>query len=164
MLARDLKEFLCAFNDHNVEYLVVGAYAVGVHAEPRATKDLDVFIGTSKDNGEAVFRALTDFGAPLTGLSPEDFSDAPNSIFQIGQPPLRVDILQQIEGIDFEEAWKNRVEAVIEGEVSAHVISREHLIKNKLAVGRGQDLVDVEKILAAWRIGDLDATPKQGAS
>lgn len=160
MLARDLKEFLCAFNAHNVEYLVVGAYAVGVHAEPRATKDLDVFIGTSKENGVAVFRALTDFGAPLTGLGPEDFSDAPSSIFQIGQPPLRVDILQQIEGIDFQDAWKDRIEAVIGGEVSAHIISREHLITNKLAVGRGQDLVDVQKIRAACRIEKLDATPK----
>jgi hypothetical protein len=85
MLAKDLKDFLCAFNTHKVEYLVVGSYAVGVYSQPRATKDLDVLIRVSEENGKAVFRALADFGASLEGISPSDFSDDPSSAFQIGQ-------------------------------------------------------------------------------
>jgi len=121
---------------------------VGVHSEPRATKDLDILVGSSEKNSEAVFRALADYGAPLSGLSPASFREA-GSIFQIGLPPLRIDILQRIEAIDFEEAWRDRVEALVENDLPAHVISREHLIKNKLAVGRPQDLVDVGKIREA---------------
>ena len=149
MMNKDLKDILCALNAHHVEYLVVGAYAVGVHSEPRATKDLDILIRSSVENSQAVFRALAEYGAPLSGLSPASFRDEPGSIFQIGLPPLRVDILQRIAAIDFDEAWQNRVEALVEDEVPAHVISREDLIKNKLAVGRLQDLADVEKIREA---------------
>jgi len=77
MMNKDLKDILCAFNAQNVDYLVVGAYAVGVHAEPRATKDLEILIRSSKENSESVFRALSDYGVPLSGLSPADFRDAP---------------------------------------------------------------------------------------
>src|ERR1700735_1516085 len=87
MMPKDLKELLRAFNDHAVKYLVVGGYAFGVHAEPRATKDLDLFIRSDEQNSEAVFRALAQYGAPLAGLSPSDFRD--DTGFQIGQPPTR---------------------------------------------------------------------------
>jgi hypothetical protein len=143
---KDLKELLLAFNEHGVEYLVVGGYAVGVHSEPRATKHLDVFIRADAANSEAVFRALGTYGAPLTGLKAEDFRDEPTSVFQIGVPPTRVDLLQAIDGVTFDEAWKDRTEAVVDGEVPAHVTSRKHLIQNKLASGRLQDLADVEAI------------------
>ena len=75
MMPKDLKELLRAFNDHAVKYLIVGGYAFGVHAEPRATKDLDIFIRSDEENGKAVFRALAQYGAPLDGLRPADFSD-----------------------------------------------------------------------------------------
>jgi len=91
MMPDDLKELLLAFNDNGVRYLIVGGYAFGVYAEPRATQDLDVFIQADKENSEAVFKALAQYGAPLDGLSPADFSDL--STFQIGLPPARVDIL-----------------------------------------------------------------------
>ena len=146
MLTKDLKEFLSAFNAHNVEYLVVGGFAVGVHSEPRATKDLDILIRSSVENSNAVFRALAEYGAPLEGHSPADFRDDPCSVHQIGLPPNRIDILQQIEGVSFDEAWEGRVEGMVEGEVPAHVISREHLIRNKLEVGRSRDLADVEAL------------------
>ena len=146
MLTKDLKEFLSAFNAHNVEYLVVGGFAVGVHSEPRATKDLDILIRSSVDNSNAVFRALAAYGAPLEGHSPADFRDDPASVHQIGLPPNRIDILQHIEGVSFDEAWEGRVEGMVEGEVPAHVISREHLIRNKLEVGRSRDLADVEAL------------------
>jgi hypothetical protein len=104
MMPKDLKELLRAFNDHAVKYLIVEGYAFGVHAEPRATKDLDLFIRPDQENSQALFRALTQYGAPLEGLSPADFMDG--SVFQIGQPPARVDILQHIDGVSFDQAWE----------------------------------------------------------
>jgi hypothetical protein len=147
MMPKDLKELLRAFHDHGVKYLIVGGYAYGVHAEPRATKDLDIFIRSDEENSQAVFRALAQFGAPLDGLSPADFMDG--STFQIGQPPARVDLLQQIDGISFDEAWKNRIEGLIEGEIRIIVISKNDLIRNKLASGREQDILDVKRLRTA---------------
>jgi predicted nucleotidyltransferase len=150
MLPNDLKELLLAFNAHGVEYLLVGGYAIGIYAEPRATKDMDLFVRPDRANSEAVYRALADFGAPLSGIGPTDFCDDPNSVFQIGQSPLRIDILQQIDGITFSEAWPMRVEVHIDG-IPVHVISAEHLIQNKLASGRLRDLADAEAIREASR-------------
>jgi len=129
MMPRGLKELLRAFNDHGVKYLIVGGYAFGAHAEPRATKDLDVFIATDLANSNAVYRALAAYGAPLEGLTPADFRD--HSGFQIGQPPARIDILQTISGVQFEDAWENRVEGLIDGEILAPVISKDDLIKKQ---------------------------------
>ena len=153
MMPQDLKELLSAFNKQGVKYLVVGGYAFGVHAEPRATKDLDLFIRSDELNGAAVYRALTQYGAPLDGLSPRDFIDG--STFQIGQPPARVDILQSIDGLTFDEAWQNRIEGLIDEEVKVNVISRNDLIRNKLASGREQDLLDAKKLRAAAEKGRI---------
>jgi uncharacterized nucleotidyltransferase DUF6036 len=147
MMPKDLKDLLRAFNEHGVRYLIVGGYAFGVHAEPRATKDLDLLIRSDEANGAAVYRALTQYGAPLDGLSLQDFRDG--STFQIGQPPARVDILQRIDGLTFDEAWQNRIEGLIDGEVQINVISKDDLVRNKLASGREQDLLDVKKLRAA---------------
>jgi hypothetical protein len=138
MMSSELKDLLRAFNDHGVKYLVVGGYGYGVHAEPRATKD--------EENSRAVFRALAQFGAPLDGLTPADFMDG--TAFQIGQPPARIDILQQIDGIGFDQAWENRIEGLLDGEIRTMVISREDLIRNKLASAWDQDLLDVKKLRA----------------
>jgi hypothetical protein len=108
MMPEDLKELLRAFNDHGVRYLIVGGYAFGVHAEPRATKDLDIVIRSDEENSKAVFRALAQYGAPLDDLTPSDFMDG--TTFQIGQPPARIDILQHIDGVTFDQAWENRIE------------------------------------------------------
>ncbi|HET6219888.1 MAG TPA: nucleotidyltransferase [Acidobacteriaceae bacterium] len=151
MMPEDLKELLRAFNDHAVKYLIVGGYAFGVHAEPRATKDLDLFIRADEENSQALFRALAQYGAPLGGLSPADFMDG--TVFQIGQPPARVDILQHIDGISFDEAWENRIEGLVDGEIRTSVISKNDLIQNKLASGREQDILDVKKLRAAAREG-----------
>ena len=147
MMPKDLKELLRAFNDHGVKYLIVGGYAFGVHAEPRATKDLDIFIRSDEENSKAVFRALAQYGAPLEGLTPSDFMDG--TTFQIGQPPARIDILQHIDGISFDEAWENRIEGVIDDQTRAIVISRDDLIRNKLATGREQDILDAKTLRAA---------------
>jgi hypothetical protein len=144
MLPKDLKDLLLAFNEQHVRYLIVGGYAFGVHSEPRATKDLDIFISPDAGNSEAVFRALAQYGAPLQGLSPQDFTDG--STFQIGQPPARIDLLQRIDGVTFEEAWSHRIKGMIDGDIPAAVISRDDLIRNKLASGREQDLLDAKKL------------------
>ena len=153
MMPEDLKDLLRAFNDHAVKYLVVGGYAFGVHAEPRATKDLDIFVRSDEENSKAVFRALAQYGAPLGEFTATDFMDG--ATFQIGQPPARIDILQQIDGITFDEAWENRIEGLVDGEVRAAVISRDDLIRNKLASGREQDFLDVKKLRAAKRLAGL---------
>jgi hypothetical protein len=148
MLPNDLRELLLVFNEHGVEYLLVGGYAVGVHAEPRATKDLAIFIRPEPANAAIVHRALAAFGVPLSGITPADFCNNPASVFQIGQPPLRIDILQHIDGVTFSEAWPRRIEAHIDG-LSVHVISADDLIRNKLASGRLQDLADAEAVREA---------------
>ena len=149
MLTKDLKDLLRAFNANAVKYLIIGGHAFGVHAQPRATKDLDLFIRSDDENAIAVFRALAQFGAPLEGMSPKDFTDG--TTFQLGQPPDRIDILQQIDGISFDQAWENRIEGSIDGDTPTSVISKEDLIRNKLASGREQDLLDVKVLRAADR-------------
>jgi hypothetical protein len=146
---KDQKDIVVAFNSHGVKYLVIGAHAVGIYAEPRGTKDLDLFIKADEANSKAVFAALAEYGAPLGKITPADFNDRPSSVFQLGMDPNRVDILQGIAGVTFEEAWKARKEKLLDKETPAHVISREHLIRNKLASGRLQDLADVEKLREA---------------
>ena len=150
MMTEDFKDLLRLLNANAVEYLLIGGHAFSVHAEPRTTKDLDIFIRSDPKNAIAVFRALAQFGAPLAGMTEVDFMDG--TTFQIGQPPDRIDVLQKIEGITFEEAWQNRVEGTIDDEIPAHVISRDDLIRNKLAVGRDQDLLDVKVLRKVAKI------------
>lgn len=130
--------------------MVVGGWAVGFYSEPRSTKDIDLFIRSGVKNSEAVFRALAEFGAPLAGLSPADFRDNPTSIFQIGFAPARADILQGIDGVDFDEAWRHRVELSLNG-IAVHLISAAHQIQSKLKSGKMRDLADVEAIREAER-------------
>jgi predicted nucleotidyltransferase len=146
MMTGDFKDLLRALNANGAKYLIIGGHALAVHLVPRMTKDLDLFIRSDEQNAKAVFNALAQFGAPLQGLSPADFVDG--TTFQIGQEPDRIDILQRIDGITFDEAWTNRVEGTVDGEISTSVISKDDLIRNKLASGRDQDLVDVKKLRA----------------
>jgi hypothetical protein len=147
-LSSDHLALLSALNEHQVRYLIIGGYAVGFHSEPRATKDLDVYIRADAENSRAVFRALAVFGAPLAGLTPADFNDG-ESFFVMGFPPERIDVLQKIDGVTFDESWATRVRAVVGGHLEVPVISAEQLIVNKLAVGRPRDLLDVEDIREA---------------
>jgi predicted nucleotidyltransferase len=149
-LPEDLKQLLLALNAHGAEYLVVGGWAVGFYSEPRSTKDIDLFIRSEVKNSEAVFRALAEFGAPIAGLTPADFRDSPTSVFQLGSSPARADFLQSIDGVEFDDAWKDRVAFSLDG-VEVHLISESDLIRNKLKSGRLQDLADVEAIRAAAR-------------
>lgn len=139
---QDFKELLSAFNAHQVRYLIVGGYAVSFHAEPRATKDLDILIGPDADNSRAVFAALAQFGASIEGLSAKDFTE-PGNFFRMGTPPVMVDLMSKISGVEFEDAWQRRVNVAIDDTLTAPVISREDLLAAKLSAGRPQDLADV---------------------
>jgi hypothetical protein len=146
----DFKELLSVLNAHRVKYLVVGAYAVSVHAQPRATKDLDILIQADAGNAKAVYAALVQFGAPLEGLSAEDFAER-GPFFHMGREPVAVDILTEIPGIEFDAAWERRVEEVIDtaSGLKATFISRADLIAAKRSAGRPQDLADVEAMRKA---------------
>lgn len=142
----DFKELLLAFNAHNVEYLIVGAHALAAHGHIRATKHLDLWVRPDEKNAQRVLHALSEFGAPLGELTAQDLSKK-DTIFQIGLPPLRIDIITAIEGVEFADAWPDRVETVFGGE-PAFVISRRHLITNKKTAARLQDLADVQQLEA----------------
>jgi predicted nucleotidyltransferase len=144
-MEKDQRDLLRVFNERKVRYLIVGGYAVSYFTEPRVTKDLDVFIDTSDENVAIVYDALASFGAPLAGMTPKDFQD-PAWGYQIGQPPSRIDILQELTAIDFDSAWKAGEDGTIDGDIPVRYISVDDLIKNKLALGRHRDLADVEAI------------------
>jgi hypothetical protein len=122
--------------------MVVGAYAVGVHGRPRATKDLDVWVEPSVENAPKVIRALLDFGAPLMGLTAKDL-ETPGTGLQVGREPLRVDVLTKVSGPTFDEAWSSHIEAQFSEGVRCPVIGLDALLANKRAAGRPQDLADV---------------------
>ena len=143
----DFTDLLRLFNARNVRYLVIGGYAVVQYAEPRFTKDLDLWISTDASNAAAVYAALREFGAPLSGMTEADFAEE-GYFYQMGVPPVRVDVLMGIPGLQFEEAWQRRVEIDF-GELSISFISRQDLITAKLASGRPQDLLDANLLSQA---------------
>lgn len=140
----DFKELLKIFAEEKVKYLIIGGYAVAKHAEPRYTKDLDIWIGNSRENAERVFRSLKKFGAPLTDITVEDFT-VPTLVFQIGIEPSRIDILMGLKDLDFDECWQRHATAVI-GALEITFISIDDLIFNKQLAGRPQDLQDAENL------------------
>jgi predicted nucleotidyltransferase len=147
MLNKDYREMLQCLLEEEVRFLLVGAYAVGVHGFPRATKDIDFFVWATPENATNLVRALVRFGAPLDDVSESDFSTA-GIVFQIGHSPRRIAILTNIGGVEFEHAYANRKNIFLEG-LEVPVISITDLIANKRASGRTQDLADVEKLESA---------------
>ena len=140
----DFTDLLKLFNANHVRYLIIGGYAVIQYAEPRYTKDLDIWISTDTANAQAIYQALKEFGAPLTGLTETDFMEE-GYFYQMGVPPMRVDILMGIPGIEFEDAWEKRVEVDFDG-LGITFISREDLITAKRASGRPQDMIDADTL------------------
>lgn len=143
-LADDFRDLLRAFVAHDVRFLVVGAYALAVLGRPRATGDLDVWVDATPTNARRAFAALRDFGAPLHDLGIEDLA-TPGVVFQIGLPPLRIDVLTVIDGVAFSRAWPRRLAADFEG-VEVGVIGREDFLANKRATGRLKDRADAERL------------------
>ncbi len=140
-MSPDYKDLLSEFNAQSVEYLVVGAHALAAHGRVRATGDLDVWVRPEAENAKRVMMALAAFGAPLHDLKAEDLT-RPGTVFQIGVAPLRIDVLTSIDAVEFAEAWGSRFAGRFAG-VAVPVLSVQHLIRNKRAVGRPQDVADV---------------------
>jgi len=141
---QDFVDLLRAFSDHEVRFLIVGAYALGVHGRPRATGDLDVWVDPTPDNAARVMSALRAFGAPMTEITTDDFS-RPGIVFQMGLPPYRIDVLTTLSGLSFAEVWPGRTSAVF-GPLTVDVIGRDAFIANKRATGRAKDLGDIESL------------------
>jgi predicted nucleotidyltransferase len=140
----DFSDLLQIFNANHVKYMVIGGYAVVQYAEPRFTKDLDVWISTETSNAEAVFKSLREFGAPLEEMSVKDFAED-GFFFQMGIAPIRVDILMGIPGCKFDECWQRRNEVDFDG-LPVYFISKQDLIAAKRASGRQQDLMDADSL------------------
>jgi hypothetical protein len=121
--------------------MVIGAYALAAHGFPRATGDIDIWIGNTEVNAQKVLRALKKFGAPVSDLSVNDFA-SPDLIFQIGVEPSRIDIITGIDGVVFDEAWNNKVTIEVE-DLELHIISKADLLRNKIAAGRDKDQGDI---------------------
>lgn len=142
MLNPDFREILSALSGEKAEYLIVGAYALAGYGLARATGDIDILVKPDLGNSKKVYKALQVFGAPLTEIQPDTFSQ-PDIIFQMGVPPRRIDVITSITGVSFEDAWAHRVTRRIE-DLDLPVLSIDDLILNKTATGRPKDLVDVE--------------------
>ena len=143
-MTKDFEELLACFLRHGVRFVVVGAHAVAHHAKPRYTKDLDLFVDSASGNPERIVAALDEFGFGGIGIAEADFSE-PGRILQLGVPPNRIDIMNAIDGVTFEEAWQSRVEGRY-GAQAVPFIGRDVLVKNKRASRRPQDLADVETL------------------
>ncbi len=138
----DFVDLLRAFADADVRFLVVGAYALALHGRPRATGDLDIWIEATPENASRVVRALATFGAPLRDVSEVDFSRE-GIVYQIGLPPGRIDLLTELTGVAFAEAWPERQRGRF-GDIDVDFIGRAAFIKNKKATGRPRDLGDID--------------------
>ena len=145
----DFSDLLRLFNANSVRYLVIGGYALVQYAEPRFTKDLDLWISTDAANAGAVFQALSEFGAPLQGMTEKDFAED-GYFYQMGIPPVRVDILMGIPGIQFDEAWERRNQVIFD-QLPVNFISRDDLITAKRAAGRPQDIIDADLLSRTTR-------------
>jgi hypothetical protein len=141
MLNPDFRDMLSCLKDEGVEFIVVGAYALAAHGFPRATGDIDVWVKNTPENAQRVMNALAKFGAPLAGLTAEDFT-SPDMVLQLGVEPSRIDLLTGIDGVGFDEAWQGRVGVTV-GELEIDVLSKADLLRNKLATGRDKDQGDI---------------------
>ncbi len=143
-MTADFVDLLQAFAANDVRFLIIGAYALAYHGRPRTTGDLDVWVEPEPENAKKVMAALREFGAPMRDLAEEDFA-RPGMVFQVGLVPCRVDVLTQITGVTFPEAWQTRTEGAL-GPCKVFYLGKEALIRNKLAAGRHKDLADVEAL------------------
>lgn len=141
MLNQDYKDILSCLKEEEVEFIVVGAFALAAHGLPRATGDIDIWIRNSKANAEKVIRSLVKFGAPVSALTIEDLTSS-DMIIQIGVEPCRIDLITGVDGLEFDEAWKNRLHISVDN-IGFYILSMQDLLKNKVAAGREKDFGDI---------------------
>jgi len=144
MLNKDYKEMLQLLSEEQVDFIIVGAYALGAHGYPRATGDIDIWVKPNNTNSRRLYKALARFGAPLEQIEIDDFS-MEGIIFQIGVIPRRIDIITKIDGVTYEEADEDKITVEVEG-LMLPVISLDKLIKNKMATGREKDELDIKTL------------------
>jgi hypothetical protein len=144
MFSQDFKEFVELLIKHNVEYLIVGGYAVGVHGHPRYTGDLDIWLHPTSENAVKILSCVNEFGFTSFGLKTDDFTKEGN-IIQLGYPPLRIDLLTSIDGVTFYECYQNKIQVDIEG-LLVNFIGYNDLLKNKKESGRLRDLDDIDNL------------------
>ena len=144
-LAQDFEDFVKLLNHHKVEYMVVGGYALAFHGKPRHTGDLDIWINISEKNALRLLRVVKDFGLASMGFTKEDFLKA-GYISQIGYPPLRIDILNSIDGVEYPYAAQNMQQIEVEDGLIINYIGLDDFLKNKQATGRSQDIADIKEI------------------
>jgi hypothetical protein len=144
MLSKDFKDFVKLLIKNKVEYLIVGGYAVGVHGYPRFTGDLDIWLKPSVENAKLILACVNQFGFSSFNLSVNDFTKEGN-VIQLGYPPLRIDLLTKIDGVEFDECFKNKLVVQIE-ELSVYFIGYQDLLKNKKESGRRRDLDDIDNL------------------
>ena len=144
MINKDFKEFIELLNKNNVKYLVVGGYALAFHGYPRYTKDLDIWVWVDRENANNILSSLADFGFSSLDLKQDDFL-SPGYVVQLGQPPGRIDLLTSVTGLEFEQCYASRVTIEVQG-ATIDFIDLENFKKNKKAVGRHQDLADLENL------------------
>jgi hypothetical protein len=143
-LSRDLREFVALLNSHQVEFLIVGAYAVAFHGYPRYTGDLDILVRPNTENARRVQEVLLEFGFGGLGIRVEDLA-APGKVVQLGVSPNRIDLITSITGVTFEQAWDSREQAELDG-VAVFFIGRTPLLRNKESTGRAKDLGDAAEL------------------
>lgn len=143
-LPNDFREFLKLLNELDVEYLLIGGYAVAYHGYPRATADIDIWVAISPDNAAKLVKVFSRFGMSDPKLSADLFQER-GKIIRMGVPPMRIEVLTEIDGVTFEECYAARLTVEIDGQL-VHVISRDHLRKNKRASARHKDLDDLENL------------------
>lgn len=144
MLNPDFKEFIQLLNANQVNYLIIGGYAVAIHGHPRYTKDIDIWVEMSSENADKIITALEQFGFGSLGLSAQDFQ-TPDQIIQLGYPPNRIDLITTPDGIDFETCYSSKTEVIVD-DIPVQFIDLDNLKKNKKASGRLQDLADLENL------------------
>jgi len=143
-LTKDLREFIESLNSNKVEYVIVGGYAQAFHGRPRFTGDIDIAIRPSRDNALRLQSAISKFGFEHLGLSADDFL-IEGQVIQLGVAPNRIDLLTSLTGCEFDDVWATRIPAKI-GEVPVNMIGKDQYIRNKRAVGRAQDLADLDAL------------------
>lgn len=140
----DFRELLVLFNEHNVEYLIVGGYALAFHGAPRFTGDLDILVRPELENAQRILKALAQFGFGSLGLGAEDFEN-PECVIQLGEPPVRIDLITSLTGVSWEEAFSSRVQGNYD-DVLVYFLGRDVFIRNKRAIGRTKDIADIETL------------------
>jgi predicted nucleotidyltransferase len=144
MLSRDFKEFVELLIKNKAEYLIVGGYAVAIHGYPRYTGDLDIWLNPTPENAKSIVKTVNEFGFSSFNLTESDFTK-PGNVIQLGYPPLRIDLLTEVDGVSFNECFINRKEVEMDNLI-VNFIGYEDLLKNKRESGRLRDMADIENL------------------